>query len=45
MSLALGYLKDVQVGDAVDVMILGRPHRGVVLSEPPFDPKGKKLRA
>ena len=45
MSLALGYLKDVKAGDAVDVMILGKPHRGVVLSEPPFDPKGVKLRA
>ncbi len=44
MSLALGYLKDVQPGDAVDVMILGAPHRGVVLAEPPFDPKGTILR-
>ena len=45
MSLALGYLKDVPAGTAVDVMILGKPHRGVVLSEAPFDPKGEKLRA
>jgi len=45
MSLALGYLKDVKPGTAVDVMILGKPHRGVVLAEPPFDPKGEKLRA
>ena len=45
MSLALGYLKDVPAGTKVDVMILGKPHRGVVLSEPPFDPKGEKLRA
>ena len=45
MSLALGYLKGVAAGTEVDVMILGKPHRGVVLSEPPFDPKGKKLRA
>ncbi len=44
MSLALGYLKDVRPGDAVDVMILGQPHRGVVLAEPPFDPKGEILR-
>ena len=44
-SLALGYLKDVPAGAAVDVMILGKPHRGVVLAEPPFDPKGAKLRA
>ena len=45
MSLALGYLKGVKAGDAVDVMILGKPHRGVVLAEPPFDPKGERLRA
>lgn len=44
-SLALGYLKNVPAGTAVDVMILGRPHRGVVLAEPPFDPAGKRLRA
>ena len=44
-SLALGYLKDVPAGTPVDVMILGRPHRGIVLAEPPFDPKGEKLRA
>ena len=44
-SLALGYLKDVPHGAEVDVMILGQPHRGVVLAEPPFDPTGQKLRA
>ncbi|HCP80164.1 MAG TPA: dehydrogenase, partial [Octadecabacter sp.] len=45
MSLALGYLKDTPAGAEVDVMILGKPHRGVVLAEPPFDPKGERLRA
>ncbi|WP_084860431.1 GcvT family protein [Salibaculum halophilum] len=45
MSLALAYLSDVTPGQAVDVMILGRPHRGVVLAEPPFDPAGARLRA
>ncbi|MBT8411660.1 MAG: dehydrogenase, partial [Octadecabacter sp.] len=45
MSLALGYLKNTPAGTEVDVMILGRPHRGVVLAEPPFDPKGARLRA
>jgi len=45
MSLALGYLKDVAPGDAVDVMILGKPHRGKVLREPPSDPDGSRLRA
>ena len=44
MSLALGYLSGVAPGQAVDVMILGRPHRGVVLAEPPFDPRGERLR-
>lgn len=44
-SLALGYLKGVAAGTAVDVMILGKPHRGIVLAEPPFDPKGARLRA
>lgn len=44
-SLALGFLKDAGPGTEVDVMILGRPHRGVVLAEPPFDPTGAKLRA
>ncbi|MEM7470229.1 MAG: FAD-dependent oxidoreductase [Pseudomonadota bacterium] len=44
-SLALGFLKGVAPGAEVDVMILGRPHRGVVLREAPFDPKGEKLRA
>ncbi|MBI1418044.1 MAG: FAD-dependent oxidoreductase [Limimaricola sp.] len=44
-SLALGYLKGIEPGAAVDVMILGRPHRGVVLDAPPFDPDGVRLRA
>lgn len=44
-SLALGFVKDVQAGDRVDVMILGQPHKATVLAEPPFDPKGTRLRA
>ena len=46
MSLALGYVKagTVRAGDAVQVMVLGRPHRGRILHEPPFDPRGEKLR-
>jgi dimethylglycine dehydrogenase len=43
-SLALCYLKNVAPGDELDVMILGIPHRAVVLAEPPFDPSGAKLR-
>lgn len=45
-SLALAYLmKGVEPGAEVDVMVLGRPHRGRVLAEPPFDPAGERLRA
>ncbi|MEM6634680.1 MAG: FAD-dependent oxidoreductase [Pseudomonadota bacterium] len=44
-SLALGFVRDAVPGDAVDVMILGRPHRAIILPEPPFDPAGAVLRA
>ena len=46
-SLALGFVKEgtVNPGDTVEIFILGKPHRAVLLSEPPFDPKGEKLRA
>ena len=44
MSLALGYLKDTKPGDNVEVMVLGKPHRGKVLGFSPFDPEGKILR-
>ncbi len=44
-SLALGFVKDVVPGETVEVMVLGMPHPAVVLEEPPFDPKGEKLRA
>ncbi|QFT80762.1 4-methylaminobutanoate oxidase (formaldehyde-forming) [Roseovarius sp. THAF27] len=47
MSLALGYVRSgtVKPGDDVQVMVLGRPHKARILHEPPFDPKGEKLRA
>jgi dimethylglycine dehydrogenase len=46
MSLALGYVKgDAGPGDAVEVMVLGQPHRARILHEPPFDPEGWRLRA
>ncbi|MGB7317940.1 MAG: FAD-dependent oxidoreductase [Planktotalea sp.] len=45
MSLALGFVKDAKPGDAVEVMVLGQPHRAVILAEPPFDPSGARLRA
>jgi len=31
-------------GDAVEVMVLGRPHKAIILEEPPFDAKGAILR-
>ena len=45
MSLALGFVKNAQSGDVVEVMVLGQPHRATILSEPPFDPDGERLRA
>jgi len=46
-SLALGFVKDgvVTAGAAVEIFILGKPHRATLLAEPPFDPSGVKLRA
>jgi len=38
-------LKHAIPGDDVEVMVLGRPHRGKVLEKPPFDPDGKVLRS
>ncbi|MEM8795910.1 MAG: FAD-dependent oxidoreductase [Pseudomonadota bacterium] len=45
-SLALAYLKAdaVAPGDVVEVAVLGRACNAVVLAEPPFDPKGERLR-
>ena len=45
-SLAIAYLKAGMAGpgDAVDVAILGRPHRARVLERPAFDPEGQRLR-
>ena len=45
MSLALAMIKNVRPGDDVYVMVLGKPHKAKILHEPPFDPKGEKLRA
>ena len=44
MSLALGFVKGATAGDEVDVMVLGKPHKARILSEPPFDAGGKILR-
>lgn len=47
MGLAIGYIKSgtAAPADEVEVMVLGQPHKGRILEEPPFDPKGEKLRA
>jgi dimethylglycine dehydrogenase len=44
-SLALAFIKNQNKDKEVNVMILGRPHLGRILSEPPFDPNGIKLRS
>ncbi len=46
-SLALAFIKRelAEAGRDYDVAILGRPHKAVMLAEPPFDPAGGKLRA
>ena len=46
-SLALGFIKTAHVaaGTRVSVAVLGRDYRGTVLAEPPFDPKGARLRS
>ena len=45
-SLALGFVRDGTAlpGDTVEIFILGKPHKAVVLAEPPFDVKGARLR-
>ncbi len=45
-SLAIGYVdpKVAVPGDRVEIFILGKPHSAVILSEPPFDPAGHRLR-
>ena len=45
-SLALGFVKTdyAEPGAEFDVAVLGRPHRSKLLAEPPFDPKGARLR-
>ncbi len=45
-SLAIGYANPqvAQPGDTVEIFILGQPHRAKLLSEPPFDPAGNRLR-
>ncbi len=46
-SLALGFVKADQAnpGTEVDIAILGKPHRAVILAHPAFDPSGERLRS
>ena len=44
-SLALGFVKNVDYGDQVEVMVLGKPHPAVILHEPPFNASGSSLRS
>jgi len=45
-SLALGFVQTDHAapGTEVDIAILGKPHRAVILKHPAFDPKGERLR-
>ncbi|MFY2824391.1 GcvT family protein [Ruegeria sp. MALMAid1280] len=45
-SLAIGYAdpKVAGPGDTVEIFILGKRHGAKILAEPPFDPKGHRLR-
>lgn len=46
-SIALGFVKAeyAEPDREFDIAILGLPHRATLLSEPPFDPKGHRLRS
>ena len=46
-SLALGFAdpKVARPGDAVEVFLLGKPHKARILEAPAFDPDGLRLRA
>lgn len=45
-SLALGFIKEgtAKPGDTVEIFVLGKAHKAKILKEPPFDPKGNRLR-
>jgi dimethylglycine dehydrogenase len=46
-SLALGFVATAHAepGTEVSIAILGQDHRGIILAEPAFDPKGERLRS
>jgi len=45
MQKAMGYVKDAAPGEEVAVIVLCRPHRAEIPSEPPVDVAGGRLRA
>ena len=44
--MGIGFVKSehFKPGDNFEIAILGKPHTGVLLEAPPFDPDGAKLR-
>ena len=46
-SIALCFVKTEHAvaGTELDIAILGKPHRAVILEKPPFDAEGARLRA
>lgn len=45
-SLALGMIRPdlAEIGTEFDIVILGKPHRAIVVGESPFDPTNERLR-
>jgi dimethylglycine dehydrogenase len=43
-SLALGFVQGAKAGENVEIMVLGQPHRAIILPHAPFDPQGRILR-
>lgn len=46
-SLALGMVRPdlAEIGTELDIVILGRPHRCMVIAESPYDPDNRRLRS
>ena len=46
VTKGIGYAdpKVAKPGDTVEIYILGKPHKAKILSDPPFDPAGHRLR-
>ena len=46
-SLAIGFIKEgiAKAGDELEVSILGKPHKAILLETPAYDPTGVSLRS